>query len=50
MTTTAKTGIRCPHCRRKLAERLLGEMWVRCPRCESNLHFNFDKGKVINLN
>ena len=50
MTTTAKTGIRCPHCGRKVAQKLVGEMWLRCIKCKADLYFNFDKGKVINLN
>ena len=55
MTTTAKKEyglqvVRCPHCGRKVAQKLIGEMWVRCSKCKSDLHFIFDKGKVINLN
>jgi len=50
VTTASKTGIRCPRCKRKLAEKLVGEMWAICPRCKTDLYFNFDKGTVKKLN
>mgnify|MGYP001559470525 CR=1 FL=1 len=28
-------GIRCPACRRKVAEALTGTLTVRCPRCHT---------------
>jgi len=50
MTTATKTGIRCPHCGRKVAEKLVGKMWLRCIKCKADLYFNFDKGMGKKLN
>jgi len=55
MTTAAKKeygfqGVRCPHCKRKLAQKLIGEIWVRCSKCSTDLHLVFDKGMVKKLN
>ena len=50
MTTATKIGIRCPHCGRKVAQKLIGEIWLRCIKCKADLYFNFDKGMEKKLN
>jgi DNA-directed RNA polymerase subunit RPC12/RpoP len=42
MVTTDK-GIRCPGCNKKIAEKLVGELWTRCVRCKRSIHIRFDR-------
>jgi len=37
MVTPIAADVRCPHCGKKLAEVLRGELIVVCPRCKERV-------------
>ena len=46
MVTAGKQGVRCPHCNKKIGDRLNGTLHLVCPRCKRELMLSSDRQRV----
>ena len=48
MVTMVKHGVRCPYCRKKIGDYLLGTLHLVCPRCKRQLMLR-SNGEAIDI-
>ena len=48
MVTARRQGVRCPHCNKKIGDKLNGTLHLVCPRCKRQLMLRSD-GKQVDI-